>query len=71
MLSRSTSLPLPLGSGKHSRLQRHALAVLGWIAAATVLTLLALLTLPLLAALLILAATPLTLTELLAIHASQ
>lgn len=40
MLSRSTSLPLPLGSGKHSRLQRHALAVLGWIAAATVLTLL-------------------------------
>lgn len=40
MLSRSTSLPLPLRGRKSSRLQRHAMAVAAWIAIATALTLL-------------------------------
>ncbi|MGE5452899.1 MAG: ATP-binding protein [Acidobacteriota bacterium] len=40
MLSRSTSLPLPLGTGQSSRFRRHALAVAAWIAVATALTLL-------------------------------
>ncbi|HET8871236.1 MAG TPA: hybrid sensor histidine kinase/response regulator [Aquabacterium sp.] len=39
MLSRTSSLPLPMGSGKRSRYQRHAMAVLAWIALATALTL--------------------------------
>ena len=39
MLSRSTSLPIPLAGRKSNRLQRHAMAVAAWIGVATVLTL--------------------------------
>ena len=39
MLSRSTSLPMPLAGRKSNRLQRHIVAVAAWIGLATVLTL--------------------------------
>ncbi|HET8693052.1 MAG TPA: hypothetical protein VFM33_00120, partial [Aquabacterium sp.] len=40
MLSRTTSLPLPLGMGKRHRFQRHAVAVAAWIGTAMALILL-------------------------------
>lgn len=46
MLSRTSSLPLPLGMGKRHRFQRHAVAVAAWIGTAMALILLVWLVFP-------------------------